>query len=182
MPDQVRHDEGRIGPPVTILKTERLILRRARPDDVDAFHAIMSDPKAMRYWSTPPHATLDETRAWVTNMAEDSPAEREDFVVELDGRLIGKAGCYRLPEIGYILHPDVWGQGYAREALAAVIAHIFATRDLEKITADVDPRNAGSIGLLLRLGFVETHRAKGTWQVGDELCDSVYFALPREHG
>ena len=164
---------------MTILRTERLLLRPARPDDVDAFHAILSDPRAMLYWSTPPHATLAETREWVTSMIEDSPEERDDFVVELDGRLIGKAGCYRLPEIGYILHPDVWGRGYAKEALAAVIAHIFATRDLEKITADVDPRNSASIGLLLRLGFAETHRAKGTWQVGDQLCDSVYFALPR---
>jgi RimJ/RimL family protein N-acetyltransferase len=76
----------------------------------------------------------------------------------------------------------VWGRGYASEALAAVIAHVFATRDIEKITADVDPRNQASLDLLLRLGFAETHRAKGTWQVGDELCDSVYYALPRPHG
>ena len=163
-----------------MLKTERLVLRRARPDDAAAFHAIMSDPRAMRYWSTPPHATLDETRDWVASMVERSAMEPcSDFVVELDGRLIGKAGCYRLPDIGYILHPDVWGRGYAREAMEAVIAHIFATRDLAKLTADVDPRNTASIGLLLRLGFAETHRARGSWQVGDELCDSVYFALPR---
>jgi RimJ/RimL family protein N-acetyltransferase len=162
-----------------ILRTERLLLRPARLDDVPAFHAIMSDKRAMRYWSTPPHATLDETRLWVASMAEDDPAVREDFVIELDGRAIGKAGCYRLPEIGYILHPDHWGKGYAREAMEAVIGHIFATRDVEKLVADVDPRNEASIGLMLRLGFAETHRAKGTWQVGAELCDSVYFALPR---
>jgi ribosomal-protein-alanine N-acetyltransferase len=161
-----------------MIRTERLLLRRARPDDVDAFHAIMSDKRAMRYWSTPPHATLEETREWVTNMVE-APPESDDYVIELEGRLIGKAGCYRLPEIGYILHPDVWGKGYAREAMEAVVAHIFATRDVEKLVADVDPRNTASIGLLLRLGFAETHRAKGTWQVGDELCDSVYYALRR---
>jgi RimJ/RimL family protein N-acetyltransferase len=45
------------------------------------------------------------------------------------------------------------------------------------LTADVDPRNAASIKLLERCGFIETHRAAGTWQVGDELCDSVYFRL-----
>jgi RimJ/RimL family protein N-acetyltransferase len=161
-----------------MIRTERLLLRRARPEDVGAFNAIMRDPLAMRYWSTPPHATLEETREWVTSMIE-APAESDDYVVELDGRVIGKAGCWRVPEIGYILHPDHWGKGYAREAMAAVIAHLFATRGLEKIIADVDPRNQASIGLLLRLGFSETHRAKGTWQVGDELCDSVYFALPR---
>ena len=139
----------------------------------------MRDPRAMRYWSTPPHATLAETREWVASMVGDAPDERDDFVIELDGRAIGKAGCWRLPEIGFILHPEVWGRGYAREAMTAVIAHLFATRGLEEIIADVDPRNTASIGLLLRLGFVETHRAKGTWQVGDELCDSVYFALEK---
>ena len=161
-----------------MIRTERLLLRRARPDDIAAFHAIMSDKRAMRYWSTPPHATLEETRAWVTSMIE-APAESDDYVIELDGQAIGKAGCWRLPENGYILHPDHWGFGYAREAMVAVIAHIFATNPVEKLTADVDPRNTASIGLLLRLGFVETRRAKGTWQIGGELCDSVYFALPR---
>jgi RimJ/RimL family protein N-acetyltransferase len=139
----------------------------------------MSDPRAMRYWSTPPHATLDETREWVASMVQAPSAESDDYVIELDGRLIGKAGCWRVPEIGYILHPNHWGRGYAREAMAAVIDHLFATRGLEKIIADVDPRNTASIGLLLRLGFAETHRARGTWQVGDELCDSVYFALEK---
>jgi RimJ/RimL family protein N-acetyltransferase len=167
---------------VTVLRTERLTLRPARLDDVEAFHAIMSDPGAMRYWSTPPHATPDETREWVTGMAERGAGPCTDFVIELDGKAIGKAGCYKLPDIGYILHPDHWGRGYAREAMTAVIAHIFATTGIEKLTADVDPRNTASIGLLQRLGFAETHRAKGTWQVGDELCDSVYFALPRTYG
>ena len=164
---------------MTILRTGRLLLRRARMDDVPAFHAIMSDPRAMRYWSTPPHATMEETRDWVASMVERSAGPCNDFVIELDGRAIGKCGCFMLPEIGYILHPDHWGKGYAREAMAAVIAHLFATRDLDRITADVDPRNTASIGLLLRLGFTETHRARGTWQIGAELCDSVYFALPR---
>ncbi|HTU10098.1 MAG TPA: GNAT family N-acetyltransferase [Allosphingosinicella sp.] len=167
---------------MTILRTGRLVLRPARPDDVDAFHAIMRDPRAMRYWSTPPHATLDQTREWVAAMAERSAGTCHDFVVELDGRAVGKAGCFKLPEIGYILHPGIWGQGYASEAMTAVIAHVFATSEIDALVADVDPRNEGSIGLLLRLGFAETHRAKGTWQVGDELCDSVYFALPRPRG
>lgn len=161
-----------------LLRTERLLLRRARLEDIEAFHAILSDARAMRYWSTPPHATLEETREWVTNMVQPH-AEREDFAIELEGRLIGKAGCYRLPEIGFILHPDHWGRGYAREAVAAVIGHVFATRDVEKLVADVDPRNRASLGLLAGLGFTETHRASGTWQVGDELCDSVYLALAR---
>jgi RimJ/RimL family protein N-acetyltransferase len=162
-----------------MIRTERLLLRRARADDLDAFHAILSDRVAMRYWSTPPHAMLEETREWLDRTINAPADASDDYVIELDGRVIGKAGCWRLPEIGYILHRDHWGKGYAREAMAAVTAHIFATRDIARLVADVDPRNQASLGLLARLGFSEIGRAKGTWQVGDELCDSIYLALPR---
>ena len=46
-----------------------------------------------------------------------------------------------------------------------------------ELTADVDPRNLTSIRLLERHGFMEVGRAKGTWQVGEELCDSIYYRL-----
>jgi RimJ/RimL family protein N-acetyltransferase len=46
-----------------------------------------------------------------------------------------------------------------------------------ELTADVDPRNLSSLALLKRNGFVETGRATGTWQIGAELCDSIYLWL-----
>ena len=159
--------------------TPRLRLRRARAADVDGLHAVFSNPAAMRYWSTPPHADLGQTREWLDGMIGAAPDVSDDFVVEFQGQVIGKAGCWKLPEIGYILHPDCWGQGLATEALSAVIDHVFATRDIDAIKADVDPRNEGSLRLLARLDFVETHRAERTWHVGDEWCDSVYLALKR---
>ena len=159
--------------------TSRLRLRRARIDDLDAMHAVLSHPQAMRYWSTPPHRDLDQTLEWLEGMIGAAPEESDDYVVEHQGRIIGKAGCWRVPEIGYILHPDAWGQGLAHEALTAVIAKVFATFPAGAIRADVDPRNAASLKLLGRLGFVETHRAARTWLVGEEWCDSVYLARPR---
>lgn len=162
-----------------MIETPRLLLRRARIEDLPRIHAIMSDKRAMRYWSSLPHETEERTREWLQSMI-DAPAEvSEDYVIEHEGRAIGKAGCYRLPEIGFILDPDYWGRGLAREAMEAVIQHLFATRPIDKLTADVDPRNLASLGLLKRLGFRETSRAKGTWTIGDEVCDSVYLALPR---
>jgi RimJ/RimL family protein N-acetyltransferase len=142
-------------------------------------HAIMREPRAMRYWSTPPHDSVEQTRAWLQSMIDTPPSEGEDFVVEHDGRVIGKAGLYRFPEIGFIFHPDVWGRGFAREALEAVVARAFAVHGLGSIEADVDPRNTASLRLLTRLGFIEVRRASRTWCVGDEWCDSVYLALDR---
>jgi [ribosomal protein S5]-alanine N-acetyltransferase len=158
------------------LRTERLVLRRARYDDVAAMHRIMSDPIAMRYWSSPPHETLDETERWIASMVEADPALSDDFIVTLDGKLIGKFGAWKLPEFGFLIDPGHWGKGYANEAMAAFIEHRRQQGAIE-LTADVDPRNLASIQLLARHGFVETGRASGTWQVGDELCDSIYYRL-----
>ena len=158
------------------IRTERLILRRATMDDVASMHAIMSNPVAMRYWSTPPHSEVVETVRWMASMVDADPAASDDFIVTLDGALIGKLGAWKLPEIGFLLDPAHWGRGYAAEALAAFIARRRALGSTE-LTADVDPRNTASIRLLEGAGFIETGRASGTWQVGDELCDSVYFRL-----
>ena len=164
---------------MTELVTERLRLRPARRDDVDDLHAVFSDPLAMRYWSSLPHGELSETRDWLESMIAIAPDEGEDFIVELDGRAIGKAGLHRFPVIGFIFHRDTWGRGLAREALGAVIARAFAVHRLPAIIADVDPRNAASLRLLGRLGFAETHRAARTWLVGTEWCDSVYLKIER---
>jgi RimJ/RimL family protein N-acetyltransferase len=133
----------------------------------------------MRYWSTLAHADIEETRRWLADMIAVDPAISEEFVIEYRGRAIGKAGCWRLPEVGFILHPDFWGQGLAKEALGAVIARVFERFAVEALIADVDPRNERCLGLLRRFGFAETHRAARTYRLGDEWCDSVYLALPR---
>ena len=158
------------------IRTERLVLRRAQLDDAPAMHAIMSDAQAMLYWSSLPHATLAETERWVESMVAVEPAASDDFIVTLDGALIGKLGAWKLPEIGFLIAPAHWGKGYATEALAAFIARRRGLGSTE-LTADVDPRNRSSLKLLERHGFVETGRAAGTWQIGDDLCDSIYLRL-----
>ena len=82
-----------------------------------------------------------------------------------------------MPEIGYILNPDYWGQGLGSEAVAAVTDYGFKKRELPEVTAEVDPRNKASIRLLEKLGFDETGRKSRTIQVGKHWCDSVYHAL-----
>jgi RimJ/RimL family protein N-acetyltransferase len=158
------------------IRTQRLLLRRATMEDATAMHRLMSDPVAMRYWSTPPHVELAETERWMDSMVNIDPATSDDFIVTLDGALIGKLGAWQLPEVGFLIDPAHWGRGYATEAMTAFIDRRRVLGSAE-LTADVDPRNAASIKLLERCGFVETHRAAGTWQVGDELCDSVYLLL-----
>jgi len=160
------------------IRTPRLVLRSARPDDLEAMHAVLSDPRATRWWSTPPHGTLEQTRIWLDGMVANGP-DQPDFVIERDGVVIGKAGFFQLPEVGYILHPDHWGHGFAAEAVGASIDHVFATRPLDELIADVDPGNAASIRLLERLGFVQTGSAKATIEIAGVWMDSLYYGLSR---
>jgi ribosomal-protein-alanine N-acetyltransferase len=165
---------------MTELRTARLILRRAAPGDLQSMNAILSDPRAMTYWSHGPHENLEQTREWLDSMI-GAPADlSDDFIVTLEGHVIGKLGAWRLPEFGFILAPEHWRQGYATEALAAFLDHVFARPDVDHLIADVDPRNRASLALLERHGFIETGRAAGTWETHIGRCDSIYLRLDRE--
>ena len=162
---------------MTVIRTERLTLRQARMEDLVAMHAVLSHPVAMQWWSTPPHETLDQTRDWLQSMVEaDNPL---DLIIERDGVCIGKAGFWTPPEIGYILHPDHWGQGLATEALSAVIEALFVTTDHDQAIADVDPDNAASLRLLEKLGFQRTGFRENSWNVGGVWKNSVDLSLTR---
>ncbi|GGH47614.1 GNAT family N-acetyltransferase [Frigidibacter albus] len=165
-----------------MILTDRLILRPARMEDLMDLHTIMSDPRAMRYWSHAAHAGTERTERYLTGMVAAVP-EAEEYMVELraaPGRVVGKAGCWRPDEVGYIFHPDVWGKGYAYEALSAILPRAFArSPDLPAITADVDPRNTASVRLLERLGFELRGRAENTFEVEGVWTDSVFLSLPR---
>lgn len=162
-----------------MIKTKRLRLRKARIEDLADLHAVFSHPAAMRYWSTLPHTELRQTEDFLRGMIGASPETSADFVVECEGKAIGKAGCWRMGEIGFILHPDHWSKGYATEALEAVIPFVFERLPVDKLVADVDPRNEASLRVLGKLGFVEVGRKAKTFLLGDEWCDSVFLELPR---
>jgi len=151
-------------------------MRRARADDLEALHAIMSDAGVMRYWSTPPHVSLRETREFLEVMLSSPPLESDEFIVEHAGEVIGKLGAWRWPEIGFYLRRDCWGRGFATEALDGFIRYA-ASSGVSCLTADVDPLNLASLKLLTAAGFRETGRASATFVIGGRTCDSVYLRL-----
>ncbi len=162
-----------------MIRTERLILRRARAGDLTDLHLVLRDPRAMAYWSTPPHPDMATTERWLDRLLAVNPAQSVDFVMEYPGVAIGTAGGGTLPKVGYILHPDHWGKGIAHEAMVAVIAHAFANHDVDHLMTDVDPRNAASIRLLQRLAFVLDSHADNTFRIAGEWVHSDYYRLAR---
>ena len=161
------------------LRTKRLVLRPVKDEDCEALHAIYRDPVAMQYWSRLPHERLEETRQTIEDLKGRKSPIGFGLVIDYQGVAIGRVGFSHFPEIGFILSPNHWGQGFAIEAVSAMIQHSFVALDLEQVTADVDPRNNASITLLQKLGFKETGRARNTFLLGEEWCDSIYFSLSR---
>lgn len=162
------------------LRTERLVLRPPRPDDLDALHAVFSDRDAMRYWSHEAHRSREATRRTLEEMMASFARTRLEFVLVRDGEVIGKAGLWRRAEIGCILAPAHWGKGLMREALRAVLDAAFARHStLTTIHAEIDPRNEACERLLTALGFHETGREARTLFLYDEWCDSAFWQLER---
>jgi ribosomal-protein-alanine N-acetyltransferase len=70
-------------------------------------------------------------------------------------------------------------KGYAIEALTALLAHGFAALDLNRVEADIDPRNGASARVLERLGFRHEGLLRERWIVGGQICDTAFYGLLR---
>lgn len=176
--------------PFETVETERLILRAPRDSDLAAFLAYRNHPDNCRYQGLVP---TDEARAAAFLRAQamlDLDAGQCWMMCALerraDGRMIGEAGIYigsaaqRSGDLGWSIHPDFQGQGYATEAARALLAYAFDTRGLHRVTANGDARNAASTRVMERLGmrregvFLQSRFADGAWR------DEVLYALLRE--
>jgi aminoglycoside 6'-N-acetyltransferase len=83
-------------------------------------------------------------------------------------------------EIGFTLAPKFQGQGYATEAVLALLRHLFSQQRLLRVSAECDARNTRSASLLERVGFVrEGLRRRHTWIKG-EWTDDLLFGLLAE--
>jgi RimJ/RimL family protein N-acetyltransferase len=171
--------------------TDRLILRRFVPEDFEAYSAYRSLPEIYRYlYSDPPSEEEMRDRfdaSFNTRLSENGDilrcavVRREDdaFLGQVSLKLVSKAALQA--ELGYIFNPAYAGKGYATEAAAAVITLGFESFGFHRIFARLDAKNAGSVGVVERLGLrreahlIENDRFNGVW--GDEY---VYAVLSRE--
>jgi RimJ/RimL family protein N-acetyltransferase len=172
------------------LQTARLHLRMPTLADTDAIFAMRSDPVVQRYGSHPPWTDRQTAIDWIERNGRGMAAgEHAQFVIERrdDGVVIGSCILYgldaqcRRAEVGYALARSEWGKGYANEAVSTMLDWGFAHLDLNRIEADIDPRNEPSARALERLGFTREGHLRERWIVDGEVSDSwIYGLLARE--
>ncbi len=160
------------------LRTKRLLLRDVRPDDFDAVHDYAIDEAVVRFMDWGPN-TLDDTRQaldrWLTAQAEAVRlAMNLAVVVAEEDRLIGSIRLsyqgHGNADLGYCLHSGYWRQGYGAEAATAMLALGFERFGLHRIWATCDVGNAGSYGVMEKVGmrregtFLQDVQVKGRWR------------------
>ena len=136
-------------PPLPIIETERLQLRKFVLDDVDALARVISDPETMRYYPAPfdRSGVLEWIQRNVRRYALDGHGLWA-MVLKESGEMIGDAGLTRQSvdgadeiECGYHLRRDYWGKGLATEAARACRDYGFAHLKVDHIISLIRPDN-----------------------------------------
>lgn len=141
------------------LTTARLILRPTEPGDARRMAQIQSNWNVTRMLRLAPWpATEAAMDAWADLHGKEWAAGTAyRFAVLLDGVMIGTADIDDISgtcgEIGYWFDEPYWGQGYAREAAAALMDFAVGTLGLKRIVAGHNAENPASGAVLKRLGF-----------------------------
>lgn len=170
---------------MTQLATERLVLRDFAWSDQEALHSFASDPIVTRFMDWGPNDIHDTVAFLTMAVAQSSHRQRTEFefaTVLADGRLIGSVSIritnqqHQQGEIGYILDPAFWSQGYATEAARALLEFGFGSLGLHRIAATCRPDNLGSARVLEKAGMSLEGRMRDHKFVRGEWRDSLLYA------
>lgn len=167
-------------PPVPI-ETPRLRLRFTAPSDLEPLLALQSRADATRwlYWGPRDERQVRDSLALklaATRIERDGDAFTLAVETKDSGAYAGDVVLWstshehRGGELGFILHPDHHGRGYATEAAAPLLELGFRSFGMRRIVGSTEARNAASARVLEKLGmrreahFVENELVKGEWQ------------------
>lgn len=137
----------------------RILFRVWRDDDEKLFHVINSDSQVMRYVGDGEIWSAGRTRRFIesaTEMLHRSGFCQWALIHKTSEDLIGFCGLVDsgdVPEIGWRLSRDYWGQGLATEAATAVLSHARETLGLDRVMATVQTDNSASVRLIQKLGM-----------------------------
>jgi RimJ/RimL family protein N-acetyltransferase len=169
-------------PTLPTFHTARLIVRPRTLEDLEACLAMDRDPNVTRFIPGP-WADPDKHEAFVRGRIDADFGQGlgywSVFPREHPDRFLGwvlliphdEAGPEI--EIGWRFIREAWGKGLATEATRPVLKHAIETLGLDRVVADIDPDNSGSIRVALKIGMMD----EGSREQDGFHCRS--FAIPR---
>lgn len=180
--------DARVLHPSFPIETERLLLRPYEDGDAESLYAIQRRRDVTRYLYWEPRSRADvrrmiERRKPLTQLEHESDGLLLAAILRTTGTLIGDVSLRWISEehgqgeVGFALHPDHQGHGYATEAAALMLRLGFRGLELHRIIGRCDARNMPSAGVLERLGMrreahlIENEFVKGEW------CSEFLYAI-----
>jgi RimJ/RimL family protein N-acetyltransferase len=174
------------------IRSERLLLRPLRERDYEDFHALHAHPDVARYLYNEPHdrtATSELMSDRMPLVEIEYEGDRLSLAMELRETrvmvgtcsLLYKSEDHQQGEIGYLIQPKYWGNGYATEASIALLRLGFDGMKLHRIIGRCDARNAASAGVMTKIGMrLEAHLVENEFVKGEWTDELVYAMLATE--
>ena len=171
-----------------VINTDRLLIRLLEMQDMDDFFAYRSMPEVYQYqgWKPTVNAQAEDFIIKNVSICLNTPNTWLQLAICLkDGTLIGDIGIHFMEddfqaEIGYTLSLAYQGNGYAFEAVKAVLDYLFTSLLKHRVTASVDPENMKSIMLLERIGFRKEAHFRKSYHTEDKWLDDCIYAMLKE--
>lgn len=170
-----------------IIETERLLLREFVPEDDAALFKLDSNPDVHRYLGNKPVQHIAEVReviSFIRWQYAEYGIGRWVVIVKETGEFAGWSGLKYITnlwnghinfhDVGYRLHPDHWGKGYATESAKASLAYGFGQLQAHEIYGTAHVENTRSRNALQKCGL----RYLSTFEHEGMLCD--WLKISRE--
>ncbi len=168
------------------LWTERLILRRYRPEDAEPLHQRLgTDPEMARYSGWNPYATPEASRETLRRFIAGYGDEHSySWVMDVDDVVVGTIGAYDYRddciEVGFSVVRSWQGRGIATEALAKVLAYLTENEGISRVTAWCASENAGSRRVLEKAGMRLAGVEKDGLNTGGGTHDKLIYEYGRK--
>lgn len=175
-----------------LIETPRLGLRDITQDDLDLVWRLAQTPEVVRHMDYIAFKTKEAAAEWIENCVtyhQAVPRESYNLVIiqKNTGMPLGWIGIGEPDEpnkgdmdFGYALLPEHWRQGYATEALEALLAYTFAHHPIACIYGECDIQNKGSIRVMQKVGMQESHRYQDVDAVTGATSLTVGFCITRQ--
>ena len=163
------------------LWTERMTLRRYRPEDADDLYRYLgTDPSMYQYSGWNPYATLEMAQETVQRFIDSYDDEHVySWVMDIDDVIVGTIGAYDYKdiqiEVGFSVVPGWQGRGLATEALKKVLEYLTENEGISCVTAWCAAENIGSRKVLEKAGMQFLGTEKHAITVGDRVYDKLMY-------
>lgn len=144
------------------LETERLKLRAIKKSDVNDINEYASNPRTSQYLLWEHHRSVEYTKKFVDIiLARYKISEYYDWAIVLKDsqKMIGTCGFTRIDEensvaeIGYVLNPSYWGNGFATEAAKKIVEFAFNILNVNRVEARFIFGNDASLSVMKKIGM-----------------------------